>query len=257
VLAPGPSGSVSSIAASKPKPQPLSVAPVERSPLYKQVLGRIEQLMDTGAITPGDRLPAERELAAQLGVSRTSVRQALAALEERGVLEIRHGAGVYMRATEPERVAESLAVVLVDQNLQLPETMEARMALERFIAGLAAGRHTKADIARARAALATMEKEIEAGGLGTQGDAEFHAALAAAAKNPVLQRLMNTLRRDIARVREESLSQPGRPRRSLAAHWRILKAVEAGDPRGAVTEMDAHLHEVADALLLKHAERRQ
>lgn len=114
----------------------LPIEPVERNPLYKQVLDRIRALVDAGSITPGDRLPPERDLAAQLGISRTSLRQALSALEALGVLEIRHGAGVYVRDTEPDQMTHSLAVVLVEQNRRLPEVMEARMALERFISGL-------------------------------------------------------------------------------------------------------------------------
>jgi GntR family transcriptional repressor for pyruvate dehydrogenase complex len=226
-------------------------APIERSPLYKQVLERIQGLVDAGALVPGDQLPAERELAAQLGVSRTSLRQALTALEAVGMVEIRHGAGAYLVSTEPEQMVVSLAVTIADQNRRLPEAMEARMALERFIAGLAASRRTAADLGRARAALARMEEEISAGNLGTRGDADFHRALWEAAHNGVLIRLLESLSKPIGRIREESLSQDGRPQRSLAAHWRILEAVEQGDPAAAVAAMDAHLWEVADTLLLK------
>jgi GntR family transcriptional repressor for pyruvate dehydrogenase complex len=225
--------------------------PVERNPLYKQVLDRIQASLDAGAIRPGDRLPAERELAVQLGVSRTSVRQALTALEAQGVVDIRHGVGVYVRETEPEHMVQWLAKALVDQNRRLPETMEARMALERFIAGLAAWRRTEADLARARRALEAMETDLASGGLGIHADGEFHASLAAAAHNEVLEHLMSDIAADIARVREESLSQPGRPARSLAAHRRILAAIEQGDPTAAIAAMDAHLTEVGDALLLK------
>jgi GntR family transcriptional repressor for pyruvate dehydrogenase complex len=233
-------------------PRPESFARVERSPLYKQVLERIQGLVNTGALVPGDQLPAERELAAQLGVSRTSLRQALTALEAVGMVEIRHGAGAYLVATEPDQVVVSLAVTLADQNRRLPDAMEARMALERFIAGLAASRRTEEDLERARRALARMEQEVEAGGLGTGGDADFHEALWAAAHNEVLKRLLEGLQSHVTRIREESLSQADRPQRSLAAHWRILEAVELGDPAAAVAAMDAHLWEVADTVLLQH-----
>ncbi|HEX7300369.1 MAG TPA: FadR/GntR family transcriptional regulator [Solirubrobacteraceae bacterium] len=227
-------------------------APIERTPLYKQILERIQQLVESGDIVPGDQLPSERELAAQLGVSRTSLRQALTALKALGMVEIRHGAGAYLIATEPDQTVQSLAVALAEQNRRLPEAMEARMALERFIAGLAASRRTEADLERARRALEDMEREIDEGKLGTAADADFHEALCAAAHNNVIPQLMETLQEHIARIREESLSQPQRPHRSLAAHWRILHAVEAGDPGAAVAAMDAHLWEVADTLLLKH-----
>lgn len=227
-------------------------APIERTPLYKQILERIHRLVESGDIVPGDQLPSERELTVQFGVSRTSLRQALTALEALGMVEIRHGAGAYLIATEPEQMVQSLAVTLAEQNRRLPEAMEARMALERFIAGLAASRRTAADLKRARRALEDMQREIDAGGLGTAADADFHRALCRAAHNNVLEQLMGSLQEHIARIREESLSQPQRPHRSLAAHRRILQAVETGDAVGAVAAMDAHLWEVADTLLLKH-----
>lgn len=233
-------------------PQAAALPPIQRTPLYKQVLDRIQGLVEAGEIVPGDQLPPERELADRLGVSRTSLRQALTALEALGMIEIRHGAGAYLVATEPERVVHSLAITLAEQNKRLPEAMEARMALERFIAGLAASRRTTADLKRARGALARMEREIAAGGLGTDGDAEFHQALWSAAHNRLLQQLLTSLQDQIARIREESLSQVDRPHRSLAAHWRILEAVEQGDAAAAVAAMDSHLWEVADTLLLKH-----
>jgi GntR family transcriptional repressor for pyruvate dehydrogenase complex len=226
--------------------------PIQRTPLYKQVLERIQGLVESRAIVPGDQLAPERELAEQLGVSRTALRQALTALEAVGMIEIRHGAGAYLVATEPERVVQSLAITLAEQNKRLPEAMEARMALERFIAGLAASRRTAADLKRARRALARMGREVAEGGLGTEGDAEFHQALWAAAHNRLLQQLLVSLQDQIARIREESLSQADRPHRSLAAHWRILEAVEQRDAAEAVAAMDAHLWEVADTLLLKH-----
>ncbi|MGH2996648.1 MAG: FadR/GntR family transcriptional regulator, partial [Gaiellaceae bacterium] len=147
------------------------------------MLERIQRLVDAGAISPGDQLAPERALATQLGVSRTSLRQALTALEALGMVEIRHGSGAYLVATEPEKVVLSLAVTLAEQNQRLPEAMEARMALERFIAGLAASRRTPADLDAARRALADMEAEITGGGLGTAADARFHQALWAAAHN--------------------------------------------------------------------------
>jgi GntR family transcriptional regulator, transcriptional repressor for pyruvate dehydrogenase complex len=228
-----------------------ALPPIQRTPLYKQVLDRIQGLVESGAIVPGDQLPPERELAEQLGVSRTSLRQALTALEALGTIEIRHGAGAYLLSTEPERVAQSLAITLAEQNKRLPEAMEARMALERFIAGLAASRRTAADLKRARRALARMEQELAEGGLGTEGDAEFHETLWSASHNRLLQQLVASLQDPIARIREESLSQADRPQRSLAAHWRILEAVERRDAAAAVAAMDAHLWEVADTLLLK------
>jgi GntR family transcriptional regulator, transcriptional repressor for pyruvate dehydrogenase complex len=231
-----------------------SAAPIERSPLYKEVLARLQDLVARAELRPGDKLPGERELAVELGVSRNSLRPALAALEALGVLEIRHGSGTFLRSSTVADVAESLAVILLEQNRHLPASLEARMSLERFAAGLAAGRHDDDDIERMEAALAEMQAEIAAGGTGAASDERFHVALVAASHNPVLSELLDSLREPIARIRDESLSQPGRPLRSLEAHWRIVEAVRRSDPRAALAAVDAHLREVGDTVLLRAAE---
>jgi GntR family transcriptional repressor for pyruvate dehydrogenase complex len=219
--------------------------------MYKEVLARLQVLVARAELGPGDRLPGERDLAAELGISRNSLRPALAVLEALGVIEIRHGAGAFLRTTTVTEVAENLAVVLVEQNRHLPAALEARMSLERFAAGLAAGRHDAADLGQIETALAEMEAQVRAGETGAAADEAFHAALVAASHNPVLSELLAHLREAIARIREESLSQRGRPRRSLEAHRRIVDAVRSRDPRAAVAAVDAHLSEVGDTLLLR------
>jgi len=232
----------------------LNVAPIQRSPLYKEVLSRLQDLVARAELVPGDKLPGERELAAELGVSRNSLRPALAALEALGVLEIRHGSGTFLRTSTVADVAESLSVILLEQNHHLPAALEARMSLERFAAGLAAGRRNDEDIRRMEVALDEMQAEIAGGGTGAAADERFHTALAAASHNPVLGELLAQLREPISRIRDESLSQVGRPLRSLEAHWRIVAAVRGGDPRAAVAAVDAHLREVGDTVLLRGAD---
>jgi GntR family transcriptional repressor for pyruvate dehydrogenase complex len=227
------------------------LAPISRSPLYKQVRARLQLLIERANLHPGDRLPSERDLALQLGISRNSLRPALAALEALGVIEIRHGSGLFLSTPDPQEIAESLAVVLVEQNVRLPEVMEARMALERFAVGLAAGRRTEEELERATEALESMRAELAAGNIGVEADREFHETIWAAAHNTVLGDLLSRLGDDVGRIREESLSQPGRPERSLAAHERILEAISNKDPRAAVAAMDAHLAEVADTPLVR------
>jgi GntR family transcriptional regulator, transcriptional repressor for pyruvate dehydrogenase complex len=227
------------------------LTPIERTPLYREVFDRLHDLVESEDLAPGDRLPAERELSVRLGVSRNSLRPALAALEALGVIEIRHGSGAFLKRTTLTEVASSFAEVLLEQNAQLPAAMEARMAVERFAVGLAAGRRTDEDLNNLQAALDAMAAEIARGEDGTDGDRAFHRAVAEAAHNPVLVKLMRNLERDIARIRAESLAQRGRPKRSLSAHRRIFAAIRDADPRTAVAEMDAHLAEVADTPLVR------
>jgi GntR family transcriptional regulator, transcriptional repressor for pyruvate dehydrogenase complex len=96
-----------------------------------------------------------------------------------------------------------------------------------------------------------MEKEIRAKGLGTEGDAAFHHAIAAAARNQVLLHLIDAMADAIKETRIESLSEPGRPPRSLEAHRRILSAIEAGTGPKAAEAMRKHLRQVADVSLLR------
>ncbi|HEX3630650.1 MAG TPA: FadR/GntR family transcriptional regulator [Candidatus Dormibacteraeota bacterium] len=225
-----------------------ALRPVERSRLYEDLAGRLSEYVREAGMAVGDRFPPERELARLLGVSRTSVRQALVVLQVQGFLEIRHGDGVYLRRARD--FGESLQRML-ERRRRLPEVLEAREALECKLAELAAARRTSADLRAMRTALRIMESEVKADKLGLDGDATFHHAIAVAARNRVLVRLIDEMAEAIKETRIESLSEPGRPPRSLAAHRRILAAIETAQPEVAARAMRAHLREVADVSLLR------
>jgi len=196
----------------------------------------------------GDRFPPERELSQRLQVSRTSVRQAFVVLQALGFVDVRHGEGVFLR--RPGGFGDSLTKLL-ERRRRLPEVLEAREAVEVKLAELAASRRTRLDLDSMSSALDGMEMEIEGGGLGTEGDAAFHHAVALAARNDVLLHLIEAMAEVVHESRLESLSEPGRPPRSLAAHRRILAAIESGSPKQAADAMRTHLREVADVSLLR------
>ena len=210
--------------------------------------------MESDHLAAGDRLPPERELATQLGVSRNSLRPALAALEALGVIEIRHGSGAVLRQSTIAEVAERLSATLADHSRDLPAVLEARVGLERFAAALAAERGNSEDIERLEEAARTMRADVERGESGVTADAVFHRALAAASHNEVLITLLDSIAGPVARIREESLAQPGRAPRSIAGHQRIIEAVRSGDAAAAVQAVDAHLTEVGDTLLVRGRE---
>jgi GntR family transcriptional regulator, transcriptional repressor for pyruvate dehydrogenase complex len=222
-----------------------ALRPLRRSRLYEQVVERLRELIDVQGLQPGDRLMSERELADRLGVSRTSVRQALTALEVMGLVEIRHGGGVFI-ARAADAVLPLLATELINRYEQLPAVMEVREAIETQTARLAAGRRNGHDIREMREALDAMEAAIEAGEDPTPADAGFHMAIVRAARNPLLERLWVDLAEPIGQTRRASLARPGRPPKSLAAHRLILGAIEAGDPDAAATSMREHLSVVGD-----------
>jgi GntR family transcriptional regulator, transcriptional repressor for pyruvate dehydrogenase complex len=222
--------------------------PVTRPRLYEQVAQQILTWVRDRGLQAGDRLPPERELAARLGVSRATVSQALVAMEVVGVVAVRHGDGaVLVDAWGTSKVVDALR----RHAQRLPEVIEAREALESKLAALAAVRRTEADLARIDAALAVMERDIDAGGRGVEGDELFHAAVTAAGHSPLLQRLMGEISDLVRETRIESLSQPDRPAESLAGHRRIADAIRGGDPEAAGLAMTEHVDRVSDVALLR------
>ncbi|GAB3208385.1 FadR/GntR family transcriptional regulator [Marinactinospora thermotolerans] len=221
-----------------PRPRPPA-----RPRLYEQLVERLCEYIREARLGPGDRLPAERELSATLGVSRASLSQALVALEVQGVIDVRHGDGAIVRRTVAE---EQVLALLRDRDNRRAEIIEARQALEVKLAELAAQRRTEADLADIDAALEHMRAEVRRGGRGVEGDERFHAAVTHAARSRLLARMMAEISPMIAETRLESLSQPERPTASLAGHERIADAIRAGDPRRAADAMRAHLLLVSD-----------
>ena len=136
------------------------LGPVTRPRLYEVIVEQLVAYISDKNMSEGDRLPAERDLAAKLGVSRASVSQALVALEVQGVLSVRHGDGaILVRRPTEERAIRALR----EHADRIPDIIEARVALEVNLAGLAAARRTDMEMAAIDAAIATMEAEVEAG----------------------------------------------------------------------------------------------
>jgi GntR family transcriptional repressor for pyruvate dehydrogenase complex len=218
-----------------------------RSRLYEQVAEQITAWIADNGLQPGDRIPPERELAARLGVSRATLSQALVALEVIGVVAVRHGDGTVVTQSRTRRIVEAIRA----HADRLPEIIDTRDALETKIAALAADRRTDEDLARIDAALEAMATDVEAGGRGVEGDERFHGAVTAAAHSLLLARLMDEIGDLIEETRIESLSQPDRPRASLAGHQAIADAIRAKNPDAASEAMHAHVALVSDVALLR------
>ena len=222
--------------------------PVTRPRLYEVIVEQLCAYIADNEMTPGDRLPAERDLASQLGVSRASISQALVALEVQGVLSVRHGDGaILLRRPTEERAIKALR----EHADRIPDIIEAREALEVKLAGLAAARRTDAEMAAIDSAIATMESEIESGDRGVVGDEMFHEAITTAAHSSLLSKLMHEISGLVRETRIESLSQEHRPRASLEGHRRIAEAVRRQDGAEASRAMADHIRLVSDVALLR------
>ena len=224
--------------------------PLQRTRLYEQVAEQISAWIVDNGLREGDRLPAERDLAARLGVSRATLSQALVALEVVGVVAVRHGDGTVL--TDKAGTAKITDAIRAHAG-RLPDIIETRDALETKLAALAALRRTDEDLSRIRTALDEMQRDIEAGGRGVDGDERFHGAVTAAAHSPLLAQMMGTISELIRETRIESLSQPDRPRTSLAGHQKIADAIAAGDAQRAAAAMHGHVMMVSDVALLRDA----
>jgi GntR family transcriptional repressor for pyruvate dehydrogenase complex len=225
---------------------PLFPGRLVRTRLYEQVAEQITSWISDNGLRPGDRLPPERELAARLGVSRATLSQALVALEVIGVVAVRHGDGTVVTQSRTRRIVEAIR----EHADRLPEIIDTRDALETKIAALAAVRRTDEDLRRIDEALAAMAADIDAGGRGVEGDERFHGAVTAAAHSLLLARLMDEIGDLIKETRIESLSQPERPRASLAGHRAIAEAIRSADADAASDAMHAHVALVSDVALL-------
>jgi GntR family transcriptional repressor for pyruvate dehydrogenase complex len=223
----------------------VTLAPIGRSRLYEQVIARVRDHIDIQGLEPGDRLLPEREMAERLGVSRTSLRQALTALEVMGLIEVRHGGGAFI-TQPPEALLPHLAAALADAHEQLPAIMEVRQAIETQTARLAGLRRTQSDIEGLARALEEMAKAGADVERAAEADRHFHDGIAVAARSPLLYELWAHTADPIDFTRRASLARPGRPAASLRAHRRIFDAIVSGDGNGAARAMRKHLDVVAD-----------
>ena len=200
----------------------------------------------SGGLDPGERLPPERELCSRLGVSRTVVREALNLLEARGIISIEHGRGAVVSGGGPRAVRDTLGLLLRVQPKTLWELLEMRGILEVEVAGLAAERAGDEDVAAMRHQLDRMRDSIEAPEGYVDADVEFHAFLARAARNEVLLTMLEPVVDLLRASRRVSAALPGRALRALGEHEEILGRVEAGDAPGAREEMRLHLTKTAE-----------
>jgi DNA-binding FadR family transcriptional regulator len=223
-----------------------AVAPIHVPQRYEQVVRRLSADIAAGRLAAGDRLPSERDLARALGVGRASVREALAALSNQGLLETRPGSGSF--------VAAGAAALLRGRGPDLPhdaspsDVLEARALLEPAVARLAASR-ASADI-ELEELLAAMEGQLDLEDAGdrarwSDADRHFHRRIAALTGNPVLLALAGQIAERMdeplwQRLRDESVATPGRSAVHAAEHRMIYEAIVDGD--GAAAEFYATQH---------------
>ncbi|WP_116132385.1 FCD domain-containing protein [Tropicimonas sp. IMCC34043] len=238
--------------------------PVDAERLSRAVVNQIELLILRGVLAPGERLPAERDLAERLGVSRPSLREALVELEARGLIQRRAGAGIF--------VADLLGPAFSDPLIRLFATHDEAVldyvAFRRDIEGLAAERAARLGSDTDQAVIAEIFGRMEAAHEARSGeaearlDAEFHMAILEASHNLILLHMMRSmyqlLREGVFLNRRALFRQRTTRAALLAQHRAILTAILARDPAAARTAAEAHLDYVEQTILdLRRAEHNE
>jgi DNA-binding FadR family transcriptional regulator len=223
-------------------------SPIRRRKLYEEVAVRIEEMIHGGPLAPGDQLPSEREIMEELGVGRSTVREAMLSLQKMGLVTVRSG--------ERARVTTPTANVLVNElsgaaRLLLAQEggvelfQEARALFEVGLARLAAERATEEDIANLKAALDANREAIGDYEAFLRTDVAFHFAIATIPCNPIFTSMHNAVVEWLTEQREISGRTPPAFKAAYSAHKRIYTAIAAGDPAAAQKAMQNHLDEVA------------
>lgn len=216
------------------------------SRLYEQIVQQIEESVLNGSLKPGDQLPAERDLAQRLGVSRTAVREAVKALREKGLVEAYSGRGTFITDGTSHAARQSFdLMVKIGQPEGSPHLAELRLILEPGIAALAASRAGDEHVAAMREAVTVMDRAHKNPEVYIEADLDFHLALAEAAANPLILSLIDSIVGLLRQQRMKIFNVEGGPERGQVHHKRILEAVERRDAEAARRAMRAHLEQVS------------
>ena len=221
----------------------MNILPVRRTRVPEEIVDQIRGLIASGELQAGDQLPSERELAERFQVSRASIREALTALQVLGVLErSRTGGGLAARTNHVWFTIAPLNGYPATGG-HLLEQIEVRRMIEPEMGRLAAERAQADDVERIGACLRQMDADIQAGGLGAEADAAFHAAIATCTGNELLTQIVAVIGQTI-REHRELFQTPEGARQSLAEHGEILAAIERGDGEAAYDLTRRHIDTV-------------
>jgi GntR family transcriptional repressor for pyruvate dehydrogenase complex len=218
---------------------------IRRSDSHAQhLLGMIQG----GELNVGDRLPGQRELAEQLNIGRSTVREAIRSLEALGYLETRVGLGTYVVSAAPDQIENSLSAWLEANKDQVIKVFEVREALESKASELAALNARPEDIRMLEETLLQMHSAIEQNDHSrvTEMDKRFHDVIASSAANSLLFQMIDDICSVLSADRSAVLAMPGRATRSLNEHRAVVQAIKSSNPQAAKNAMTRHIKNAID-----------
>jgi GntR family transcriptional repressor for pyruvate dehydrogenase complex len=217
--------------------------PIDRTGITELVVQRIKELLETGELKAGSRLPPERELADMLSISRPSLRTALKALSVMGIIRAKPGAGTYIADSLPEVFTAPMRFMTLIHNTSDEELFEARLIIEAGLAELAAERATVADLKTLVNEFNTMRTYIGDAEKFLIHDVRFHQAIARAAGNKVMSGVMDTVAELLYHTRRQTISGAQDFQDTLNGHLKIIEAIKKRNSQRAKAAITAHLRE--------------
>lgn len=227
--------------------------PIRPKKISEEIVEQIKTLISRGELKPGDRVPSERELAAMLGVSRPSVREAIMVLDAMGFLETKQGGGTFVRTLTETSIADPLTRLVQKKDPEMLRALaEVRMGLESWSAYLAAKRAKPTEIEEMRRLYAIMEKQAARGGWDSEVDAKFHYVITAASHNSLQMHVLDSIHTlfhtTIQVALMEFYRQEGHIEILLTHHREIMEAIAAREPELARQKMMEHLTMVEEKM---------
>lgn len=214
--------------------------------IYEQILSEIQ----SGSFKIGDKLPSERELCEQFGVSRAPIRQALSALEMNGIIYSRQGEGVYVKSNQI--ASEQAQSAIVFESISPEDIVEARMHIEPLIVKFAAQRATEEDIKELQSTIKKMEEETKSGVYVPETDEKLHNSIAKASHNDLFIHFMAAISNAMKQqemwkfIRDRTVTRPDYRDVNFSEHQLIIKAIEDRNETEAVEIMTNHMQNLYD-----------
>ncbi len=226
----------------------------KKADVTARLLATFKQLISEGTLAPGTRLPAEREMASSLHVSRGSLRQVLKMLEIMGVVSQRVGDGTYLNGAAPSILAEPMEFLILLDGISFEELMDARLIVEPELAARAASRATPADVSALHESLVRMETSGADHDTLIEADLQFHRTIFQMAENRVCTLLFSIVH-ELLHGLMEVTSQMVDLGHTVRLHRRIYTAIRKRDPEESRARMFAHLTDAKQLLIRSHETR--
>jgi GntR family transcriptional repressor for pyruvate dehydrogenase complex len=230
--------------------------PRQKEAITAKLLSTFKQLISEGALAPGARLPAEREMASNLNVSRGSLRQVLKMLEIMGVVSQRVGDGTYLNAAAPSILAEPMEFLILLDGISFEELMEARLIVEPELAARAAAHGSPEQLAALRQSLLEMRENGDDLEALVEEDLRFHRTIFQMAGNRVCSIMFSIVHESLHKLMEIT-AQMADLEHTVKLHNRIYAAIRKGNPDEARARMFAHLADAKELLIRSSEERSQ